>query len=232
VYDLRERVHPTWSDADLLPVEETDLALARAAVRALGIARTSWVADYFRMPKAAAARATAQLLASGGLLAVEVEGWPDAGLAPVENEERVRAAADARGTPGHTTLLSPFDPLVWDRGRARAVFGFDYRLESYTPAAKREFGYFVLPILRRGRIVGRLDAKAHRRAGVMEVHGLWLEPDIQPSEALASDIARALMDFSAWHSTPAVRLRRTRPPGFLRPLRTALEQAEAECRRG
>lgn len=227
VYDLRERVYPGWTDEHLPPAEETDRELVRSTVRALGIARAAWAADYYRMPKAAATRAIDQLLASGALVPVEVDGWPDPGLVLAEDEERVAAAASARRPPTHTTLLSPFDPLVWDRGRARAVFGFDYRLECYTPEAKRVYGYFVLPILRRGRIVGRLDAKAHRREGVMEIRSCWLEAGVRPSAALSADIARALARFAAWHATPAIRLRRTRPAGFARALREALEETES-----
>ena len=79
-----------------------------------------------------------------------------------------------------TTLLSPFDPVVWDRRRALELFGFDYRIECYTPAPKRRYGYFTLPILHRGALIGRLDPKAHRKDGIFEVKALYIEPGVDP----------------------------------------------------
>jgi len=121
-----------------------------------------------------------------------------------------------------TTLLSPFDPLVWDRERAREVFGFDYRLECYTPAPKRTYGYFTLPILRRGSLVGRLDPKAHRREGVFEVKALYLEPGVDVSDELIADLASSLRECAAWHRTPKVVVRRSEPKGVVALLRKSL----------
>jgi uncharacterized protein YcaQ len=225
VYDLRERVLPDWSDGRLRPAGEADCALVRNAVAALGVTQPGWVADYFRMPRAAAAEAVARLLANGELAQVDVEGWDGPALAGAHDLERIEATA-AAGAPSHTTLLSPFDPVVWDRARAKAVFGFEYRLECYTPARKRVYGYFVLPILRRGRIVGRLDAKAHRREGMMEVKSLWLEEGVRPSAALAADLAAVLNRFARWHATPSVRIRRTAPAAFANSLRAAVRDVE------
>lgn len=228
VYDLRERVLPGWDDAQLGSAEEADRELVRQAVRALGVTRPAWVADYFRMPKPAAAAAVEQLRDAGELVDVTVEGWPGTALVTADSLGRVEAAASTRSAPTLTTLLSPFDPVVWDRARGLEMFNFEYRLECYTPAAKRVYGYFVLPILRRGRIVGRLDAKAHRREGVMEIRSLHLEPRVRPSAALAADLAGAIVRFADWHATPGVKLGRAHPAGFSRPLRSALRAAEAD----
>lgn len=108
----------------------------------------------------------------------------------------------------HTCLLSPFDPVVWDRKRALDFFDFDYRLECYTPEPKRQYGYFTLPILRRGKLIGRVDAKAHRKEGVMEIKSLYLEENINVSDALTKDIAKTLRAFADWHATPEIRLTR------------------------
>jgi uncharacterized protein YcaQ len=102
------------------------------------------------------------------------------------------------------------------------VFDFDYSLECYTPAPRRKYGYFVLPILRRGRLVGRLDAKAHRRDGMFEVRSIYLEDDLEPTGAIAADVARALVEVAAWHGTPDVRIRRSSPAAFGRSVRAAL----------
>jgi uncharacterized protein YcaQ len=108
-------------------------------------------------------------------------------------------------------LLSPFDPIVWDRRRARELFGFDYKIECYTPAPQRIYGYFSLPILWRDRLVGRLDAKAHRKDGLFEVRSLHLEPGTTPDDDLVSDLAATLQDCAEWHGTPAVSVSRSEP---------------------
>ena len=103
-------------------------------------------------------------------------------------------------------MLSPFDPLVWDRKRASELFGFDYRIECYTPAPKRQYGYFVLPLLHRGKLVGRMDAKAHRKEGVFEVKSLYLEAGVRVTRTLAQDLEKALQKLAQWHQTPLLRL--------------------------
>ncbi|MGN6518033.1 MAG: DNA glycosylase AlkZ-like family protein, partial [Dokdonella sp.] len=108
---------------------------------------------------------------------------------------------------------------------AATMFGFDYRIECYVPAPKRRYGYYVLPILHRGRLVGRLDAKAHRAEGVFEVKALFLEPGVQADEALVAALAAAIGDCAAWHATAQVRLGRCDPKALRGPLRAAL----ADC---
>ena len=121
-----------------------------------------------------------------------------------------------------TTLLSPFDPIVWDRRRALELFDFDYRLECYTPAPKRRYGYFTLPILRRGALVGRVDAKAHRAAGVFELKMIEFEPGVRVSSRFCADIAAAIVRCARWHGCPQVRLIRTVPASFEAALAAAL----------
>jgi uncharacterized protein YcaQ len=223
VYDLRERVLPGWSD-DLLPsAEEVRRRLVEKAVRALGVARPRWIADYFRMPGAAALAAARSLAEEGALLRVDVEGWKEPALVHPDHADALADAAKGRLRPTHTTLLSPFDPVVWDRRRASELFGFDYRIEVYTPAPKRRWGYYVLPILDRGALVGRLDAKAHRKDGVFEVKTLYLEPGVRPSMRLAAALVRALADCATWHGTPRIAVRRTEPEAFGAAVRGALE---------
>jgi uncharacterized protein YcaQ len=123
-------------------------------------------------------------------------------------------AASGKLEPVLTTLLSPFDPLVWDRQRARDLFNFDYTIECYTPAAKRRYGYFTLPILHRGRFVGRLDPKAHRAQGLFEVKSIHLEPGVKVTPELVTDLADALRGLAAWHGTPEVVVRQSDPAGF------------------
>jgi uncharacterized protein YcaQ len=98
------------------------------------------------------------------------------------------------------------------------MFGFDYRIECYTPAPKRQYGYYVLPVLRRGELIGRLDAKAHRRDGTFEVRSLHIEDGVRVTDALLRDVTGAIVDAAAWHDTPDVAIARTIP----RELRRAL----------
>jgi uncharacterized protein YcaQ len=222
VYYLRERVQPHWKDDAAPPLGEVERALALKAVRALGVAAARWVPDYFRTPKKGSAALLARLADEGAIARVAVEGEREPAYVHPDNRRLLAAAAAGRLQPSLTTLLSPFDPLVWHRERASALFRFDYRIECYTPAPKRHYGYFTLPILRRGRLVGRLDPKAHRAEGVFEVRALHLEPDVRPDEELAADLASALRRVAAWHATPRVEVRASSPPAFARRLTRAL----------
>ncbi|HET8675996.1 MAG TPA: crosslink repair DNA glycosylase YcaQ family protein [Blastocatellia bacterium] len=218
VYDLRERVLPSWHDRSLPPVEQARRALALKAVRALGIATSRWVADYFRTAKRETLDTVSALAREGALLTAEVEGWEGPALFHPDNRRLVKEAASGRLYPELTTLLSPFDPLVWDRARTRAVFGFDYRLECYTPGPKRRYGYFALPILRRGTLVGRLDAKAHRKEGLFEVKSVHLEQGVVVSDELLGDVAAAIRECAVWHNTPEVAVHRSGQAGVAKRL--------------
>ena len=222
VYDLRERVLPDWDDSRLPPLEEVERTLVSKAVHALGVATEAWIGDYFRMGRKVAAARARELAATGALRTVEVEGWKDVAYVHPDRLPLLEAAARGGLRARLTTFLSPFDPLVWDRSRALQVFDFDYRLECYTPAPKRVYGYFVLPLLHRGRLVGRMDAKAHRAQGEFEAKALYLEPGVAPSDGLAQDTAAALTELAAWHGTPDVRVRSCRPASFRQSLQRAL----------
>jgi uncharacterized protein YcaQ len=211
VYDLRERILADWSDADLPTEAEIERRLILRSVRALGIATARWVADYYRMPKRGTPERVRKLAAAGELVEARVAGWSEPAF--VHPDLAARAATIADGArPSLTTLLSPFDPLVWDRARALTMFGFDYRIECYTPAPQRRFGYYVLPVLRRGEIVARLDAKAHRRDGCFEVKSFHLEEGVRASDALLRDVGRAIREAALWHDTPDLVIRRAAPP--------------------
>jgi uncharacterized protein YcaQ len=128
-------------------------------------------------------------------------------------------AAEGKLKSTVTALLSPFDPIVWDRDRASGMWGFDYKIEIYTPAEKRKFGYFTLPILHRGELVGRLCPKAHRKGGLFEVRRLHLQPGIKPNDRLAKELAATLRRCAEWHCTPQIVIRDTDPCDFGEALR-------------
>jgi uncharacterized protein YcaQ len=230
IYDLRERILPDWDDAQLPPIEQVRRALAFKAVRALGVTNTRWVADYFRTSQRNTAPLLPALAAEGTLIEANVEGWQQPGYIHPDNMALAEAAASGTLVPQLTTLLSPFDPLVWDRARALAMFDFDYRIECYTPAPKRRYGYFTLPILWRGQLIGRLDPKAHRKEGRFEIKALHLEPGIPITEQLVADLADALRECAAWHQTPTVDVRSSDPPKLAALVRRAIEHGEAPAR--
>jgi uncharacterized protein len=225
IYALREQVlqkaMPGWDDSQAPTMDEVIRELALKAVRALGVTHQDWVPDYFRTPAAGTAKLLKALADEGKLITVEVEGWQKPGYVHPNNAALLDAAAGDDLPLRLTTFLSPFDPLVWDRRRATAMFNFDYRIECYTPEAKRRYGYFTLPILRRGSLIGRLDAKAHRKEGLFEVKALHLEPDVRPDAALVEDVAGALLECAAWHKTPEVSVRRSDPPNMAPALESA-----------
>jgi uncharacterized protein YcaQ len=172
------------------------------------------VPDYFRQPKKGITQRLEALAAAGLLQRVEVEGFEGPAFIHPDRVDLLEEAASGDHKPTLTTLLSPFDPLVWDRQRARQLFDFDYTIECYTPAPKRRYGYFTLPILHRGQLVGRLDPKAHRSQGVFEVKALHLEQGVPASEELAADLGVALRRLAEWHGTPDLVIRQSDPPEF------------------
>lgn len=230
VYDLPERVLPDWHPSQTSTYEEMVRAHVLHSVRALGVAATSWIPDYYRFKVGQVAPVLAQLEEEGLILPTRIDGIKGRAFVHPHNAALVADIVKGRYSAERTTLLMPFDPVVWDRRRGEELFDFSYLIECYTPAAKRVYGYFTLPILHRGAIVGRLDAKAHRREGVFEIRSLHLEPWVVETDLLAAELAPALLDCASWHNTPKVEIRRSTPRGFAPLLRNALRDARRAAR--
>ncbi|WP_269531364.1 winged helix-turn-helix domain-containing protein [Chitinimonas sp. BJYL2] len=219
VYDLAERVlakhyRDGWDDMRDQPDWPTaERAMVRNSCRALGLVKAGWVGDYYRLKRGKYDAALHAMADAGELVPVQVEGFKHDLFVHQSLADELSLAQQGKLNATATTLLSPFDPVVWDRKRASELFGFDYRIECYTPAPKRQYGYFVLPILSRGKLVGRLDAKAHRKEGVFEVKALYLEPGVRLSQRLMADVSAALQRCADWHGTPHVQANRL-PDGF------------------
>jgi uncharacterized protein YcaQ len=187
-FDLIERIVPDPVRAVATPAEEeAHRELLERAAASHGIATAADLVDYHRLPKPAARARIVELVEDGRLLPAAVQGWDRPAL--LHPEAITPRAIDA------CTLLSPFDPVVWSRDRARRLFGFDYKLEIYTPAAKRVHGYYVLPFLLGDRLVARVDAKTDRKAGVLRVLAAFAEPDVDAG-AVVGPLRRALDDLA------------------------------------
>jgi uncharacterized protein YcaQ len=205
VYDLRERVLPTWDDTQAPEYSVAVKELTRKAIKALGIASNTWAANYFYLKKAETAAAIEQLLAEGIIFPVSIEGVKGGPFfVHKDNETLLEAALANQLTATHTSILSPFDPLISDRARTKELFDFEYSIECYTPAPKRKYGYFILPILHRGRLIGRLDAKAWRKEGRLQVISLFLEPGISINAGLIKALAKTLRAYASWQGLDSV----------------------------
>ena len=222
VYALRERVLPDWGDSALPTTEELHRTLALRAVKALGIAYPAWIPDYFRQAKKGMPKRLETLAQEGLLLRVEVKGWEGSAYVHSDCLDLIENATSRGLEPELTTLLSPFDPLVWDRDRARQLFNFEYKIECYTPATKRRYGYFTQPILHRGKLIGRVDPKAHRAQGVFEIKALHMESGVRINKRLVTDLAAAFHRLADWHRTPNLVIRQSDPPELAARLKAAI----------
>ncbi|HET6531630.1 MAG TPA: crosslink repair DNA glycosylase YcaQ family protein [Actinoplanes sp.] len=185
-YDLTERVLPrAVLDAPTPAYEDAIRALVALSARALGVAAETELRDYFRLPVAGFKQAVAELVDDRVLQPVTVPGWKQ----PAYLHHQAKLPRWVRAA----TLVSPFDPLIWERSRTERLFDMSYRIEIYVPAAQRRYGYYVLPFLLGDRFAARVDLKADRKAGVLQIPAAWIEPAADREEtsvALAAELAR------------------------------------------
>ena len=210
VYDLAERAIP----APLLAAEADDdtclRGLVAAAARVLGVGTRADLAEVHRLR----GEQVDAVVADAGLVPVEVAGWD----VPAWAHPEALDALGASGRPRHrTTLLSPFDSLVWDRPRTRRLFGFGHKIEAYVPPAKRVHGYYAMPLLTGGRLAGRADPA--RDGATLVARRVSVEGTAAPA------MARALREAAAWVGCDAVRVDQVAPPQAAGPLRAALAGA-------
>ncbi|WP_211279251.1 winged helix-turn-helix domain-containing protein [Mycobacterium europaeum] len=188
-YDLVERVLPASVLAREVDDAEAVRELTLRAATALGVATEADIRDYFRLSAQQVKPAFADLVAAGEIEPVEVAGWP----APAY----LRAGRAVPRTDRGTALLCPFDPLIFFRPRVERLFGFHYRIEIYTPAAQRRYGYYVWPLLMDGQLVARVDLKADRAGDTLRVVGAFGEPDT-PRPRVVEAMAGELRSMASW----------------------------------
>jgi uncharacterized protein YcaQ len=188
-YDLAERVLPAGVLAREIDDDEAIRELTLRAATALGVATEADIRDYFRLSAQQAKPAVAALVAAGEIEPVSVDGWS----APAY----LRAGQTVPRRDGGTALLCPFDPLIFFRPRVERLFDFHYRIEIYTPAPKRQYGYYVWPLLMDGRLVARVDLKADRTADTLRVVGAFAEPE-SPLAPTAAALAGELASMASW----------------------------------
>ena len=200
LYDIPERVLPARVLALPTPkVEDAQRALIKIASRALGVATERDLCDYFRIRRRPGRDRIAELVEVGELIAVAVERWP----------ERAFVARDAhspRKLDAHA-FLSPFDSLIWDRSRTERIFGFRYRIEIYTPSARRQHGYYVLPFLFGDRLVARIDLKSDRASRTLRVLAAHSEPGVRVNP-IADAITRELQTLASWLALERIDVKR------------------------
>lgn len=196
-YDLPERVVPAAVLASPTPsVDDAHRQLLLFAARSHGVGTVRDLADYYRIKIRPAAARVAELVDAGDLDHVEVEGWRDPAYV-------VPGARPRRPTREDAALLTPFDSLIWERARTARLFGFDYRIEVYTPAAKRTFGYYVLPMLLGSELVARFDLKADRSGRTLLVQAAHAEADADAG-TLATAASSELRRLATWLGLDAV----------------------------
>lgn len=222
VYDLPERSIPAeLLRADPVRGEPSDEAcfarLVRMAGQSLGVATIADLADYYRLYR----RQVESVIEASGLVPVEVKGWSESGNGAVSPSGHTMAWADpdALGTPPRgrhrTTLLSPFDSLIWERKRTKRLFGWTNMIEMYKRAADREHGYFVMPLLAGGKLAGRVDPKRVGHTLVARQLSLETAGAIEP-------MADALVEAASWVGSSAVAVERVTPDSAREPLQAAI----------
>ena len=217
VYDVSERVIPNWVDTTPPTREEAGSRLLDISLKALGVCSPAQVGDYLHMKRTESRPLVEALIKEGVFVELEgetVDGVVRGLVVHRDNIDLLRRAVDGDLAPTLTTFLSPFDSLFWARDRDMQFWGFRQILEAYKPEGTREWGYFCLPILHRGRLIGRFDPKLERKDKTLRLKKLYLEPGVKPGDGLVADVASAMRDFLDFHDARSLVVEKSTPAAF------------------
>jgi uncharacterized protein YcaQ len=224
-YDLPERVYPEWSDDAHLPTaEEANDILATRTLEALGLTTARWLPDYFRRNQNESSLSKGWVQQAMDRL-VELDVAVPARVRGIDEPVVVsKAILEKKLRPSRTTLLSPFDSLIWDRRRTRELFDYDVKFEVYVPRPKRRYGYYNLAILHRDELVGQLDPKVDRKAKVLTINSLHLEPAFtgRDDERFYTELAATLHDFRDFNKAEEIVVEQSDPAEAAGRLRESL----------
>lgn len=198
-YDLPERVLDGIDVARDKSLDDWREWAVPAGLRPLGVGWLADIADYYRMKKQPAREALSRLEKSGEVLKIQVEGIQEMAYIHQEDLPLLDEIEAGKHPFQVTSFLSPFDNLIWYRDRTERLFDLFYRVEMYTPSSKRKYGYYVLPILHRDRLIGRIDPKIDREARRFIIRALHLEAGILPDSAMIDDLAACIREFMRFH---------------------------------
>jgi uncharacterized protein len=220
LWDLSERCLPEWTPREKLSEKEVERRAAQKSLRALGVATSQQINQHFTRKRYPHLKETLHALQAEGLIEkIHVEDAQAEWFihtADVPLLDRIEADDFAFE---RTTLLSPFDNLICDRARTAKLFNFDFRVEIYTPAHKRKFGYYVLPILHGDRLIGRIDPKLDREHGRLHIHAVHAEKDAPLDRKTARSIRAAIEDLAAFLGATEIHYTQLVPSGWQRDLR-------------
>jgi uncharacterized protein YcaQ len=196
VYALPEQVLPGELMASPPSTEQAQKILLTRAAKSLGVASQRDLADYFRIPATKVTHLLDELVEDNTLVRFRVDGWNVGGY----------GIADLKLDPAKhtgTTVVSPFDPVCWNRDRTSRIFGFDYKIEIYVPEPKRIFGYYSLPVLHNGNFIARIDLKNNRQENTLQVKSTWAEEN-QVSKFPNSAVGRHLNEIANWQGLNSI----------------------------
>jgi len=220
LWDLSERCLPEWTPREILSEKEVERRATQKSLRALGVATSQHINQHFTRKRYPHLKETLRALQAAGLIEkIRVEDdkadW-FIHTADVPLLDRIEADEIVFE---RTTLLSPFDNLICDRARTAKLFNFDFRVEIYTPAHKRKFGYYVLPILHGDRLIGRIDPKLDREHGRLHIHAVHAEQDASLDRKTARSIRAAIEDLATFLGASEILYTQLVPSGWQRDLR-------------
>jgi uncharacterized protein YcaQ len=210
-YDLAERVMPASATPPTITIPQYQKWAIQRSIGCMGVATDRQVDDYYRLKKRDARAMLDDLLAENSIVPVQVGDWTDEAYMLTSDIPLAEAIANGEHAPQVTTFLSPFDPIMWNRDRVRDLFSFHYQLEIYVPKAKRKYGYYVLSILHKGRLIGRLDPKVDRKRKTLILHNILLEPTEPVTSELLADLAGAIRELMVFMGCKKLEIGITEP---------------------